>query len=97
MPSTTYEVAHIREQGQDMIIIPVSSSLSNMSNTKQNELRDSLQLYARDAGLAGEVCLVWETGNRFYFIAPNLWHPFFKGMSMNFVARNINKKLTCKS
>ena len=96
MASQTYEVAHIREQGQDMIIIPVSSSVNNMSNGQQNELKNELQYFARDAGLAGEVCLVWQYGQRFHFLAPPPWHPFFKGLSMNFVARNINKKLTCR-
>lgn len=92
--SNTYEVAHIREQGQDIIIIPVSKSVNSMSNAKQNELRDSLQYYASDAGLAGKVCLVWECGRRFNFLAPQPWRPFFSNMSMQFVAININKKLT---
>ncbi len=91
--SNTYEVAHIREQGQDIIIIPVSNSVHRMSNFKQNELRDSLQYCASDAGLAGEVCLVWEFGRRLYFLAPQPWRPFFSNMNMNFVAININKKL----
>jgi hypothetical protein len=95
MSSETYEVAHIREQGQDMIIIPVSNSVNNMSNVKQNELKSSLQYYASDAGLAGEVCLVWNHGQHFHFMAPQPWHSFFKSMNMQFVARNINKKLTC--
>lgn len=95
MANQTYEVAHIREQGQDMIIIPVSSSVNNMSNAKQNELKRALQYFAQDAGLAGEVCLVWQHGQHFHFLAPQPWHPFFKGMSMQFVAQNINKKLTC--
>ncbi len=95
MSSQTYEVAHIREQGQDMIIIPVSNSVNNMSNAKQNELKLSLQLYAQNAGLAGEVCLVWESNRHFYYLAPQPWHPFFRGMNMHFVALNINKKLTC--
>ncbi len=97
MASQTYEVAHIREQGQDMIIVPVSSRVNSMSNQQQNELNQSLQFYANDAGLAGEVCLVWEYGNRFHFLAPRPWHPFFKSIDMRFVAANINKKLTCIS
>lgn len=97
MASQTYEVAHIREQGQDMIIIPVSNSINSIGSTKQNELKSSLQLFAKDAGLAGEVCLVWEHGRRFHFLAPQQWHGFFKSINMQVVAQNINKKLTCIS
>jgi len=97
MSSQTYEVAHIREQGQDMIIIPVSDSVHNMSNAEQNELKTSLQYFAQDAGLAGQVCLVWLRGRNFYFLAPQPWHPFFKSINMQFVVQNINKKLTCSS
>lgn len=97
MSSQTYQVAHIREQGQNMIIIPVSNSVNNIGTAKQNELKSSLQLFAQDAGLAGEVCLVWEHGNHFHFLAPSQWHGFFKSINMQFVARNINKKLTCTS
>ena len=97
MASQTYEVAHIREQGQDMIIVPVSSRVQSMSSQQQNELNQSLQYYANDAGLSGEVCLVWEYRNLFYFLAPRPWHPFFKNMDMRFVASNINRKLTCMS
>ncbi len=97
MSSKTYEVAHIREQGQDMIIIPVSNSVNNMTNQKQNELKSSLQYFAGDAGLAGEVCLVWEHSRHFHFLAPQQWHGFFKSINMQFVAHNVNKKLTCSS
>lgn len=97
MSSATYDVAHIREQGQDMIIVPVKSSVNSMTSQQQNELKSSIQFFARDAGLAGEVCLVWNNGSRFSFLAPRQWHPFFKGINMSFVAANINKKLTCKN
>jgi len=97
MSSQTYQIAHIREQGQDMIIVPVSNSVGAKSNVAQHELKSSLQYYARDAGLAGEVCLVWESGRQFYFLAPREWHGFFRSINMQFVARNINKKLTCTS
>ena len=97
MASQVYKVAHIREQGQDMIIVPVASRVQSMSSQEQNELKASLQYYARDAGLAGEVCLVWEYGNRCHFLAPKPWHPFFSNISMRFIAANINKKLTCMS
>jgi len=97
MSSETYEVAHINEQGQDMIIIPVSSSVNSKTQQQQNELKESLQYFANDAGLKGTVCLVWDAGNRFNFLAPNQWHPFFRSIDMSFVAANINRELTCKA
>ena len=97
MRSQSYEIAHIRKQGQDMIIVPVSSSVGSKNQQKQNEIKDSLQIYAADAGLAGIVCLVWSSGNRFNFLAPQQWHGFLRSIDMRFVAANINKKLTCNS
>jgi len=97
MSTQTFEVAHLREQGQDMIIVPVNSSVGSKSQQQQNELKISLEMYAANAGLAGTVCLVWNSGNRFGFLAPSQWHGFFRSIDMNFVAININKKLTCSS
>ncbi|MFM2663315.1 hypothetical protein AAFX24_00020 [Vibrio mediterranei] len=97
MSSESYQVAHIREQGQDMIIIPLNQKVSTYSQSKLNELKHSLQFYASDAGLAGEVCLVWENGRTFHFLAPSQWHAFFRSINMRFVASNINKKLTCRA
>lgn len=97
MRSQTYEIAHIREQGQNIIIVPVSSAVGSKSLQQQNEVRDSLQMFSANAGLAGKVCLVWSTGNRFNFLAPPQWHSFFRSIDMSFVAANINKNLTCNS
>jgi hypothetical protein len=95
MTTETYKIAHIREQGQNMIIIPVASSVNCKTQNQQNELLNTLQYFARDAGLAGTVCLVWEVGNRLSFLAPSQWHGFFRSMNMRFVSQNINKNLTC--
>ena len=97
MSTQTFEVAHLREQGQDMIIVPVNSSVGSKSQQQQNELKRSLQMYAANAGLAGTVCLVWNSGNRFGFLAPSQWHSFFRSIDMSFVAINVNKKLTCNA
>ena len=97
MSHATYDVAHIREQGQDMIIIPVDQKVDNYTQEEQMDLQESLQFYARDAGLRGRVCLVWQRGNRFSFLAPKQWWPFFRSIDMNFVAANINRRLTCES
>jgi hypothetical protein len=93
MPS--FEVAHIREQGIDLIIIPLKNDFGQKGHSTQEEIVEELQLHASSAGLAGTVVPVWQSsGGRMGFIAPSNWHPFFKGLNLNFIARNINKKIT---
>lgn len=90
-----YKIAHIREQGVDLIIIPLDSSFGNKSETDQHEIISALQACASSAGLAGAVVPIWREGSGHRFIAPSNWHPFFKSFSWNDVMRNINKELTC--
>jgi hypothetical protein len=91
-----YKVAHIQEQGQDMIIIPLEGRTFHTQPAEaQGQTKYALQLCAQSAGLAGEVCLVWEHARRLYFIAPPPWHPFFKSLTMARVRHNLNTELTC--
>jgi hypothetical protein len=92
----SFDIAHLREQGQDMIIVPLDSSFGHKSSGDQQQTIAALQASARGAGLAGTVVPVWNDGlGRMVFIAPRPWHPFFQSISLNFVAGNINKRLTC--
>lgn len=88
----TFKIAHLRQQGQDMIIVPLESSFGNKSNDDQHAGIAKLQARARGAGLAGTIVPVWESGGRISFIAPTPWHPLFKSLSMVGVMRNINKE-----
>lgn len=90
-----FEVAHIREQGQDMIIVPLKSEFEYRSSAEQERFHAAIQACASDAGLAGFVVLVWDSGGRTKFRAPAPWHPFLRGLSMDHVAASINRKLTC--
>lgn len=93
---STFEIAHIREQGQDMIIIPLRQDFGHRAPSEQAGVIAGLQACARGAGLAGKVVPVWDAGGgRMGFIAPPPWHPFFFGIDLNSVARIINKRLTC--
>lgn len=93
---TTFEVAHVREQGVDLIITVVNSSFGRKSTQEQQATTDSLQQCASAAGLAGTVVPVWDAGGgRLKFWAPPQWHRFFGSISLSFVAANINRKLTC--
>ncbi|WP_321346442.1 hypothetical protein [Halopseudomonas oceani] len=90
-----YKIAHIREQGQDMIIVPLDSSFNLKSQHDQNEVMDALQAAATSAGLAGHVVLIWKNSNTVRFMAPPQWHPFFKSPGIyQLVMSNLNKELT---
>lgn len=89
-----FDIAHIRKDGQSMIIAPVSHDFGLKSSAAQQAIIVGLQLAARAAGLAGTVVPVWDAGGRMMFIAPRPWHPFFRSISLNYVAANINKRLT---
>jgi len=94
--ASRFEVAHIREQGVDLIIIPVDSQFRFKSDNEQEQTTSALQVCATRAGLRGTVVPVWDVGNgRMAFRAPRNWHPFFASLSLATVARNINRELTC--
>ena len=89
-----FKVAHIREQGQDIIIVPLESSFGYKSDSEQAAIIDELQSHARGAGLGGTIVPVWDDGGgRMKFIAPRPWHPFFQGLSLTSVYANLNREL----
>ena len=76
----TFKVAHVREQGVDLIIVPLDAQFGRQ--TPDQQIRDTgmLQVHANSAGLGGTVVPVWDSGNgRMAFRAPDKWHPFFRG------------------
>ena len=92
----TFEVAHVREQGVDLIITVVSPSFGHKSNSDQESATLALQACAESAGLAGTVVPVWEeSGGRLRFYAPTRWHSFFQSLDPLTLAASINRKLTC--
>ena len=91
-----YDIAHIREQGQDIIIIRLSSNYRYKTDSKLNTIRDDLRACAQAAGLAGTVVTVWDDGGgRMGFLAPGCWRPFFSSMTLSDIYANINMTLTC--
>jgi hypothetical protein len=92
----TFDVAHIKEQGVDLIIIPLDRSFQYKPDSEKHQAIAALQTAASSAGLAGTVVPVWDAGaGRTAFIAPQNWHAFFRGVGLAFVAGNINRRLTC--
>lgn len=91
-----FQIAHVREQGQDIIIIPLDRSFGYKSSREQTQITQALQVSASAAGLAGTVVPVWEhTAGRMAFIAPPPWRNFFQSLSLSIVARMINRELIC--
>ncbi len=93
---SSYKIAHIREQGVDLIIAPLESAFGMRSKAEQQAFIAELQRCAADAGLRGTVVPVWQEGNSYAFIAPPQWFPFFKTLGWNNMLSNINKTLHCQ-
>lgn len=90
-----FKVAHVREQGVDVVIVPLESSFGHKTTTDQNAIRSELQLRSESAGLAGGVVPVWDAGSgRMGFLAPPNQHSFFSSINLPWVARNINRELS---
>lgn len=89
-----YRVAHIREQGIDLVIIPLEDAFGLKTENEQQEIIAELQLHATGAGLAGTVVPIWRAaGGRMGFIAPQNWHPFFRSLNRLAVEAMLNKEI----
>lgn len=93
--SQRFKIAHVTEQGVDLIIVPLEPAFNHKSLQQQRQFIGALQGYADEAGLAGTVVPVWQNGGRMQFIAPQGFHPFFRSISWNVVISNLNKELIC--
>ncbi|HTA64664.1 MAG TPA: hypothetical protein VK753_04090 [Xanthomonadaceae bacterium] len=89
-----YKIAHVREQGVDLIIVPLEDAFEHRSEPEQRQTISTLQVRARSAGLAGTVVPVWNQSNGcMRFIAPPNWHAFFKSLSLPLVCSALNREL----
>ena len=91
----TLKVAHLRQQGVDLVIAPLSSDFGHKTQNDQQEIVSEIQLRSRSAGLAGTVVPVWDTGGgRMGFMAPNNCHPFFRSLNLRTIWANVNRELS---
>jgi hypothetical protein len=89
-----FKVAHVKEQGVDLIIIPLESSFGYKPESDQQKIIADLQLHSRGAGLAGTVVPVWDSGGgRMSFIAPQNWHSFFASINLAWIWANVNREI----
>ena len=88
------KVAHIREQGQDMLIFPLDQSFGNKSSVDQNDALAELECRAHNAGLAGQAVAIWQHGSHTHFRGPSNWQSFLRSISMGWVLSNVNRELS---
>lgn len=88
------KVAHINEQGQNMIIFPLDQSFGHKSTNEQEEALSSLEYRANRAGLAGRAVAIWQHGNHMHFRGPSNWQNFLRSISMRWVMANVNHELS---
>jgi hypothetical protein len=94
----TFQVAHLRRDGQDVIIVPVDRSFGKRSPPEQARIQEAFQRSAAAADIPGIVVPVWEdpTG-RMAFRAPPPWQEFFKSIDMVYVATALNRSLSLEA
>ena len=91
----TFQVAHLRRGGQDVIIVPVDRSFGIRSPAEQARIQEAFQRSAATADIPGVVVPVWEDASgRMAFRAPPPWHEFFKTIDMVYVATALNRSLS---
>lgn len=89
-----FRVAHIHEQGQNMIIFPLDQSFGDKSNQDQNEALSDLEYRANRAGLAGHAVAIWQHGHHTHFRGPSKWQNFLRSINIRWVLANVNKELS---
>jgi hypothetical protein len=91
----TFQVAHLRRDGQDVIIVPVDRSFGKRSPAEQARIQEAFQRSAATVDMPGVVVPVWEDASgRMAFRAPPPWHDFFKTIDMVYVATALNQTLS---
>ena len=90
MPSSEYDVAHIRESGQDLIVVFVISQVNAWSASQKDDLRYSLEICGHEAGLAGTAVLVWQVGSQWRTWAPSNVQGILNRLSIEQLALSVN-------
>jgi hypothetical protein len=88
-----YQIAHLHEQGQDLIIVPLDPIFGIKSSFEQQRTMTELQARSLAAGLRGIVAVVWESGGRMSFLAPRRWHAYFQSITFAFIQINLNREI----
>jgi hypothetical protein len=89
MLQSSFDTAHLNIMDLQVVVV-------FLSERPPSELYDALQSSAKQAGLTGEVVVVWpdEVG-RTRFLAPLEMHPFFRVVGYDQLRAQIDKTLQC--
>src|SRR3981081_504542 len=94
----TFQVAYLRRDGNDIIIVPVDRSFGKRSPGEQARIQEAFQRSAAAADIPGVVVPVWEDATgRMAFRAPPPWHEFLESIDMVYVATALNRTLSLES
>jgi hypothetical protein len=94
----TFQVAHLRHDGRDVIIVPVDRSFGKRPPAEQARIQEAFQRSAAAVDMPGVVVPVWEDSTgRMAFRAPPPWHDFLKSIDMIYVATALNRSLSLDS
>jgi len=89
-----FKIAHVREQGQNIVIVPLDSGFGRKTTSEQQVIAAELQVRSQSAGLAGQVVPVWDCGGgEMGFLAPYNWHAFFASLNLGWVFANVNREI----
>jgi hypothetical protein len=92
MPS--FKVAHIREQGQNMLLFPLDRTFGLKTAAEKNSILAELEVRAQRAGLAGRAAVFWESGGSTYSLGPRPWNSFLRSMNLRTVLASVNKSIS---
>jgi hypothetical protein len=91
----TFHLAHIKEQGVELMIIPLAQAFRHKTGADRSAILSELQRRATAAGLSGRVVPVWDSGGgQMSFLAPRNWRPFFQNISLSYVYQHLNRTLS---
>ena len=89
------QIAHLNIQNVNVIVTFLNEQFDHKTEGEQDAVHEELQMRASNAGLAGNVVLVWtDAFGRMKFRAPQNQHPYFKSVSYQHLAAQINRKLS---
>jgi hypothetical protein len=91
-----YDVAHIRVQSQNLILVLISSSVGEQGSGKTAPLLSALEASAKETGLLGNVALVWNNGGRVRHYGPPVWGLYLSSLTWSFILANVNRRLTAR-
>jgi hypothetical protein len=91
MPSIP--VAHLHEQGQDMVIVIMDKGFAGAPPQRQEATISQLQALAKLNGLKGTIAMVWDEGGRMNYLVPQPWHDFFRSITLDDIRARINAEI----